>query len=416
MHHLRLAIAVSLAVLISGCAGGKPRTVGGTTVTVTFTGGTPLAVATQVGGGSFTPATLQSGKLTLTFGEAINTSYAIAYVCPPVPGFGNTVSSEFVLEATVGDGTAYTVSCFGSPATGSATGSANAAVIAGAANILVRGNQGFGGSVGSNAGTFSVNMPTGSNDVAFVAIDSAVQPNVLAVKFVRAQTVPGAINGGSQVFFAPTDATTPQSLTIHGVPAGFVTPPAAAVQYMTANGTSVLLDSNSATSYPAVPTAAAQSGDFYLYESNTTDTATHNSAVGVTQTTTTGGGAATLTLPAPWSFSGPAAATFPTFTFNYPNFNSLAAVAQQAEIEWAPTATTLTTITITATAGFQNGATTLTISNLTSLSGFFAPAASGTTIDWVADVFGGTFPAFSATFPANGSLSFVQNRGTYVQP
>jgi hypothetical protein len=420
MHASRFVLIVGLLsiMLIAGCAGGNsPGSGSGTTVTFTFTAGTPLAAAVQIGTGAFTTASIQGGNVVVSLPNT-TTKYALAYVCPPVAGFGNTVSSEFVIEATLQDGTAFTVSCLGSPATGTVTGSANATLIPGAADILVRGNQGFGGAVGSTNGTFSVNLPTGANDVALIAVDGAAPPNVLAVKFVRAQTSPGAVNGGGQVFFTASDQVTTQPLTVNNVPAGDVTPPAVAVEYFTANGTQILLDNNSATSYPAVPTAAAQSGDFYFYSSNTVDTATHNSSVAITQTTTTGGGPATITLPAPWSFAGPAAATFPTFTFTYTGFNSLAAVSQQGEIEWAPTASTLNTITVTATSSFQSGATTITIPNLTSLPGFIAPAPSGTSIHWVADVFGGTVQEFAAaaTLSPNASISSVQNQGNFTQP
>jgi hypothetical protein len=417
MRSLRLAVVALLAMVISGCSAGHVAGggAGGTIVTVTFVGGTPSAVATQIGTGAFTTATLQSGTLTVNVpGQGVNAKYGIAYVCPPVTGFGNTVTSEFVIEATVSDGTSFTVSCFGPPATASATGSANATAIPGAANILVRGNQNSGGSVGSNNGSFNVNLVTGTNDVAFIAIDNAVQPNVLAVKFVRNQTVPGAVNGGSPVVFVSSDVTTPQSLVVNNVPSGFVVPPAVAVDFMTANGTSVLLDNNSATSYPAVPTASVQSGDFYVYSSNTTDTAT-KSSVGVTQSTTTGGTSTSLTLPAPWSFSGPTPATLPTFTFTYTGFNGLQAVAQKADIEWPTSSSTSNSIAVTATATFQNGATTITIPSLT-VAGFLAPAPSGTTINWVADVFGGSVQSFLASFPANANLSFVQNEGSFIQP
>ena len=416
MQALRCVVVIGIfsIILISGCASGHPVTPTPTSSAIfTFTGGTPIVAAVQIGTAAFAPATVQGGQLTVTVPNA-TTKYAIAYVCPPVPGFGNTVSGEFVIEATLQDGTAFTVSCNGQPATGSATGSANATVFPAATDIEIRGNRGFGGNVGAAFGNFNVNLPTGTNDVAAAAIDAST--NVLAVKIFRGQAVPGVVNTGSQIFFGPSDAVTSQSLTVSNVPTGFVTPPAVAVEYLTANGTVILLDNNSATSYPAVPTAAAISGDFYSYESNSTDTATHNSAVGITQTTTTGGGPATITLPAPWSFAGPAAATFPTFTFSYTGFNGLAVVSQRGEIEWAPTATTLNTITVTATSSFQSGATTITIPNLTSLSGFIAPAPSGTTIHWVADVFGGTVQSFSAVTASNSSLSFVQNQGTFIQP
>jgi hypothetical protein len=71
-----------------------------------------------------------------------------------------------------------------------------------------------------------------------------------------------------------------------------------------------------------------------------------------------------------------------------------------------------------ATANFQNGATALTIPDLTPLSGFFTPAPSGTKVSWIADIFGGTAQEFifSVNPPANGSISFVENRGSYIQP
>jgi hypothetical protein len=401
-----------LAGMVAGCATGHPMS-GGSAVTVTFVGGTPLAVATQVGTGAFTTTTPGS-HITITVPAGANVKYAIAYVCPPVPGFGNTVSSEFVIEATTQDSTAFTTSCLGSPSTATATGSASSS-IAGTTDIRIRGNQGLGASVGSPSGSFSASMPVGTNDVAAIAVDGS--GNVLGVKMVRSQTVPGVINGGTGIILVPPgDSTTPQTLSVTNVPAGFVTPPAVAVEYFTGNGTSILLDNNSATSYPAVPTAATQAGDFYLYESNSTDIATHNSAVGITKTTTTGGGTATIPLPAPWSFAGPTAAAFPTF--NYSGFSGLAAISDQAEIEWAPTATTLNTIQITATSSFLNGTNTLAIPDLTALSGFIATAPHGQNIFWVADINGGTAHVF--TFfpnpPANATISFVQNRGTFTEP
>jgi hypothetical protein len=401
---------------ICGCSSGQPI-VGqpGITVTFTFVNGTPTAAATQIASGSFTAATITSGKLTLTVGND-TIKFAVAYVCPPVSHLGTTTNSEFVVEATAKDGTAFTVSCFGQPATGSATGSVNATAITGATDVKILGIQGIGSNVGSASGSFNVSLPTGANDVAAVAVDAS--GNVLAVKILRSQTIPGAINGGSQIVFTPSDQVSTQSLVVNNVPAGDVSPPVTSVGYITANGTLILLTNNAVTSYPAVPAGATQAGDFYLYLSDTNDTATHTSTIGVTQTTTTGGGFQTLVLPNPWSFSGPAAATFPTFTFNYTDFNALAAVAQQGQLTWTPAASTVNSITVTATANFQSGANTITIPNLTSLSGFIAAAPTSTHINWVADIFGGTGQqfAFFPTPPPNSTVSFVQNRGSFTQP
>jgi hypothetical protein len=57
---------------------------------------------------------------------------------------------------------------------------------------------------------------------------------------------------------------------------------------------------------------------------------------------------------------------------------------------WPTGTTSRNIISVIATANFQNGATTLTIPDLTALSGFFAPATSGTQVSWFGDIFGGT--------------------------
>lgn len=420
MHGSRLGVILGIPALfiifICGCSSGHPvGGGGGTPVTFTFTGGTPTAAAAQIGSGSFAAATIQSGQVTVSLPSS-TASYAIAYVCPPVTVLGDTLTSEFVIQATGKDGTAFTVSCQGFAATANVSMTVNATAIPGATNVLIRGPQATGANLGSTSGTISVPlaMGTGNVDVSFAAVNSS--NNVLAVKIVRGQTVPGTFNGGNTVVFATTDAVSTQSLAVNNVPAGDVNPPAVAVEYFTANGTAILLDNTSATSYPTVPPSATQSGDFYSYEANTVDTATSNQAIGITQNTTSGGGFQTLVLPVPWSFSGPAAAIFPIFTFNYTGFNGQAEIEQEAAIEWQTSGTTSSQIRVTATASFQNGADTITIPNLTSLSGFLPSAPATTTINWVADIMGGTVLNFPATPPSNGTISFVQNKGTFTQP
>jgi len=414
-----LAVLGILFVLITGCAKGTPIGGGGgaqTSVTVTFIGGTPLAVATQIG---TSPFTLMTPGNQVTFPVAPgNIKYKIAYVCRPVSASG--ITSETVIQATTQDTSAFTASCLGPPSTGTATGSVTSAIF-GTATIKIIGNQGIGGSVTGGSGSFSVSMPTGTNDVAAVAFDSS--NNVQGVKLVRSQTVPGAILPGSSIIISsPADATTTADLTVNNVPPGFVNPPEASVEFITANGTSLLLTNNSVAGtnpqpYHALPTTAIVSSDVYLYESNTSNTVT-NQSVGITTTTTSGGGAFSLTLPTPWTFAGPAPAKFPTFTFIYPGFVGLTAVAEQGSIHWATSATTSNQITVLATANFQGIATTIAIPDLTSLAGFLTPAATGITINWVADIFGGTNQEF--TFvpnpPPNSSVQFVQNRGTFMQP
>jgi hypothetical protein len=410
-------------ILIMGCANkttGAGTSGGGNTVTVTFTGGTPLTVANQTGTGAFTAMTPGSQvSFTLPAGDS---KYAIAFVCPPVMAQG-TLNPEFVIEATTQDTTSFTANCLGSPTLGTVTGSANSS-LSGTSDIRIRGARGFGANIGSASGSFpsspATQIPVGTNDVAAIAVDTS--GNVLGVSIVRAQTSPGSINNGNAIVLV--NATISQSLSVTNVPTsppGWANPPEASVEYHTANSQFVLtnnsVSSTNPEAYQAVAVSQTQSGDFYRYESNTTNSST-NQAVGITQTTTNGGSTFSVALPAPWSFSGPPAAKFPTFTFIYSGFTGLAAIANQGSIEWATGATTSNQITVLATANFQSGTTTITIPDLTSLSGFLAPAATGTTINWVADIFGGTTQEFLLvpSLPANGSVSFVQNRGTFTQP
>jgi hypothetical protein len=405
------------ATMAAGCGGSSPSVPPqGTTVAVTFGGvATPQAVATQSGDGPFVAASLQGGNqlfLTLPSGT---TKYGIAYVC-------SAFNDEFVFEATTQDATVLTLSCpsAASLTLGAATGSVDASAITGATNVFVRGSGG-GGSLGGVAEPFSVSMQDGVNDVAFIATDS--NGKALGVKIARGQNIPGAVNGGSTVLFGTGDATTTQPVTINNVPAGFPVPDGVFAQYHTVNGTSFPLllslgfNSPLPGTYPAVPAGATQSGDFYLYQSNTLNAPAGNQQVGTTLTTTSGGGPLTMTLPAPWSYAGPTPAKFPTFTFDYSSFSAQPAVSQQVLLTW-PVGTSRNLMQVMATANFQSGAKTLTVPDLSALNGFFPPAASGAQVSWIADIFGGTMHQFifSVNPPANGSFSFVENRGSYIQP
>ena len=414
---LGFLIGAILTALVIGCGGSPAVAPQGTVVVATFAGALqPQAVATKTGDGGFVAASLQGNALSLTLPTG-TTKYGIAYVCP-------VFNDEFVIEATTQDAMALNVSCPGPSAStlGLATGSVDASAIAGATNVFIRAN-GFGSSLGGVSGPFSLAVPNGSNDVAFIATDSI--GNAVGVKIVRGQSIPGAVNGGSTVLLGPEDATTTQPVTVNNVPAGFLAPDGVFAQYHTANGTAFPLllalgiIGQLPNTYPAVPATARQSGDFYLYQSSTRPNPPDlDQQVGTTLTTTNGGGPVTMTLPAPWSFAGPAPAALPTFTFDYSGFSGQPAVSQQATLIWSTGAASRALLNVMATANFQNGATTLTIPDLTALVGFFPPAPSGTQVGWLADIFGGTVQEFifSVTPPANGSISFVENRGSYIQP
>lgn len=406
------------AIMAAGCGGSSsPVPPQGTTVAVTFSGTTPpAAVATQSGDSSFVAASLQGGNqlfLTLPTGTV---KYGFAYVC-------STFNDEFVFEATTQDATALTLTCpsVASPSTlGAATGSVDASAITGATNVSIDGHGG-GGLLGGVTGPFSETLQDGVSDVAFIATDS--NGKALGVKIARGQNVPGAVNGGNTVVFGAGDAITTQLVTINNVPAGFPVPDGAFADYHTVNGTVFPLvtalgfnDPPPAT-YPAVPAGATQNGDFYLYEIITANAPAGNQDVVTFLTTTSGGGPLTMTFPAPWSYAGPTPAKLPTFTFDYSGFSGQPAVSQQVLLSW-PGSPNRNLLQVMATANFQNGAQTLTVPDLSAVNGFFPLAASGAQVGWVADIFGGTTQQFifSLNPPANGSVSFVETRGTYIQP
>jgi len=384
-------------------------------VVYNFQGQAPSVVAVKIGSGAYTLSSLMSGQLSLSVPNG-TTSYAIAYVCPQAAGLGNIVTAEYVIEASTADGNSFTTTCNEvSGSTGSATGTVDTSAIAGVANVLIRGSLGYGGSVGSGGGSFNVNLPSGTDDVAFIAVDGSGK--VRAVKILRGQTVPGALNSGHTISFQASDQTTLQTLNVQNVPSGFTSPASASVGYVTASGTPFVLDGDAAGQYPVIPAASVQSGDFYAFEANTSDIGTHSASLGAMQNGT-GGGAVTLSLPAPWTYTGPTPATLPTFDFNYSGYSGMAAVAQQAAIEWIPSTNALYSLTVIATANYQAGSNSIAVPDLSSLGGFFPSATSGSKIYWVASVWGGTTPVFDfvSAPPSNASISFVEQSGTFTAP
>ena len=393
---------VGLVALVIGCGGSSSTAPQGVKVGITFVGFTPSVVATQIGTEPFMPASLIDPNLLGLVLPNATTNYAVAYVCP-------SGQQEFVLEANAQDFDKLAVNCpnvFQPPVAAAATGSVNASAIPGATQVIVA-NALSPVSLGVS-GSFSALLPSGTRDIGFLAENASGV--VLGVKILRSQTVPGAVNGGATVVFAPTDTTTQQPIIIGNVPSGSAF--GLTVAYDTIGGAGLLLN-GSTNSYSAVPATETQGTDVYFYQS--TATVTGSEVVGVLEATTSGGGPVTLTLPVPWSFSGPAPAALPTFTFNYSGFAGLPAVSQEAAIAWTTPTSVSNSIMVTATANFQNGATTLTFPDLTSLGGFLS-APSGAQISWSAQISGGTAQVFDIALPGSQSVGVVQNKGTYTQP
>jgi hypothetical protein len=423
---------------LAGCGGSSSNNSGGgggtgggspTLVTYTFTGATPTVVATQIGAGAYTQASLQSNKLTLSVPSG-TTNYSVAVLCPPITVDAPPVNQEYVLQRSTLDGTSFTENCYVStpPQTGLATLQVNAAAIPGASEVILWGSGGYpfvsatGGPPSSSPLNFSGQMVAGTYDVLVVVYDSTgLYP--LAVRILRSQTIPGALNGGNPVVFAASDETVKQTITYNNVPAGSSPYDAPFVDFYTSGGQGITLEggpsTTPATQYPALPAAAPQSGDYYTFDTWTSSGAGGGTLGAVVYASS--GGPQTITFPStPWTYSGPTAAALPTFNFNYTGFSGMLSVMQIASIQWPlgvsqtdSKGTSTNSTTVSATENYQNGDTTLSIPNLSGLTGFLAPAPSGTSVSWYAIVQQG-WP--SSTTPPNGTVKSVENIGEYTEP
>lgn len=428
-----MAVACAVAIVgLAGCggssnsnsSGGGANNGGGspTTVTYTFTGAAPTAIATQIGTGAFTQATLQSGKLLLSIPSG-TTNYSVAFLCSPgnldPPFFSN---QESVLLRSTQDGAAFTESCpITTPAqTASETLQVDASAIPGASYIDVWGQGLALAQIWSGSAlTLSGPMMAGTYDVFVVVTDSTAQ-YPLAVRVLRSQTIPGALNVGNPVIFGASDQTVKQTITFDNLPPGappFVVP---YVTFYTSGGQSLLLEGGLGfpeTQYPAMPAGALQNGDYYTFLASSSGAA--GGKVAAELVTSTGGPQA-ITFPSPWAYSGPSAAALPTFNFNYTGFSGMQSVVQTATIQWIlgatlldPEGTSFNGIAVSATENYQNGATSITIPNLAGLTGFLPLPPSGTSVDWIAEISQGA--AFQTT-PPNGVVQTVENDGQYAMP
>lgn len=414
----RIVFLMCTLAALAGCGGSNSSSSGNdgspTTVTYTFTSSAyqaaPVAVATQIGTGAYALATLASGKLTITIPHG-ETNYSVAWICAPTGG-NYSETNEYIYQASIADGTSFSRYCFepsSAPQTGLATVQVNAAAITGGEWVEV-GDELLPWSTGTL--DFNATTAVGTQDVPVgVYTGTESYNNYLAIRILRAQTIPGALNGGAPVVFGTGDEVAPQTITYNDVPNGF-SAFSPLVFYQTAGGASILLNlSGPSGQYLAMPPGAVQTGDYYEISTGA-QSAAGGESVGVEKLTSTGG-PQSFTFSAPWSYAGPAAAALPTFDFVYSGFSGLSDVSDYISIDWAQSATSTYFIQMTATANYLNGSTSVTIPDLSSLTGFLAPAASGTAINWSAQINQGD-PYL--TNPPSGAIQGVGNSGTYTEP
>jgi hypothetical protein len=264
------------------------------------------------------------------------------------------------------------------------TGSVDASAIAGATNVIVHGSF-LQTMVGGVQGNFTLTLATAPTDIVIVAIDGSNQP--LAVKILRSQAVPGAVNNGNPVVFTANDATGLQPIAMSSLPSGFN--PQLSAKYITATGTlfplisaPVLFLSN--TQYATVPSSEIQPRDSYSFDATAFARPRSGFQFVETGQYATSATPVTLALPAPLAYSPPTPAAFPSFPVNYPGFSGGKSFAYLASMTWS-TQDTINFISLQASSAYQEGANALVIPDLSSLPGFRKPA-SGSQVGWEVDV------------------------------
>jgi hypothetical protein len=381
----------------------------------------PTVVATRIGSGTFTEATLSSNVLTVSV-PAGTTDFAVAYLCPTYPyyeaGIQYSYNSQHVVEASTADWTSYATAC-DSANLNSFSIDVNASGISGTQGVLVEtGNHSrsmYCYSDQSQTESRGCLAPLGS-DTSFVeAYSGSVSSNsfyALAVKRFDAQTVPGSLNGGNAVTLGSADLTSGAAITYQNLPAGF-TPDNETWFYTTAGGTVRLAFSSGTAlvSYPQLPAAAVESGDTYEL-----DAYAWNGGSGVGKIIRNQGGAAAVQYPTPWSYLGPAAAALPTFDYSsYAGFTDTTKVARDGDISWNPSNQVIDEYHFAATANAMNGSISLTMPDLSAVGGFLAGPASGTSVSWYAEITENSAGALAA-MPSGATKSWVKNDGSLIVP
>lgn len=451
-----LLLGIAGTALLAGCGGtaasstGQGGGTGGgggttssqpTSISVQFTSSSimPTTVATQVGTGTWTAATLQNGQFTISVPSGTQ-NYAYAYVCAPYVSANNgtvatNMTQEYIYQQSVQDGTSVTEpsGCYSTPGTQSTntttptTLNVDATAIPNTTSIEMVGTLG-GGLILGDSGTTSMNLLSGTSDFIVAAEDANYNP--LAVDILRSQTIPGQINGGNPIVLTSVNATSSISVTYQNVPSGWGSPTLLG-NFATADGIDIFvtpLQYPVGSVYHAIPTAQLQSGDFYTFYTGVYGQATYSqlaySVVGsvINTPATSPPTSFAFAAPLPASDAAPTAAALPTFNIGYPGFSdtSLTSTGAYAGMQWPTYLSTnppqaIYSLVINATSTYLNGAITLTVPDLSAVPGFIVAPSSGTGVGWDAGAYGENYPVVVPA-PTNSKYSYAENEGTYTTP
>lgn len=444
---LRFSALALFLNLLAGC-GGSPSSGSGstggnsggqtdsTTITYTFTGAAPTAVAVKIGTGDFLPATITNSELSFTLPDG-TTDFAVAYACPgfsPFLGSGSTQNFEYLNFSSSLDTTTFNGGCTnnltsgpsgGTTPTAALTGSVNSGSFPGASELFVwtltpSFNTGQSFNLPLNSAFSMSSAQPGSDEVVLSLFDSSW--NALAVKSVGDQTAPGTVNNGSPVDFVAGDATTFQPVTYVNLPTGYST--LSTSVSVDSRELNALLAMNGSlgpnvssqkplTQYSLLPATLGQSGDQYVIESTALMQLSSATSV-VTFSQTTGGGPATVTFLAPWPYAGPTPAALPAFNFSYTGSTGQSELLYSGNLQWSPTPGLDDLISISLTPNYQSASRVVAVPDLSAIPGFIAAPATGTRVLWSAQI--STAPLLPGSGSTDLTTSSASNSGTYTVP
>ncbi len=409
-----VSITMCAIMLLTACGGGgsstttttTTQTPTPTTVELKVVGGAPSAAAVQVNGGAWTALTLSGSGASFTV-PATSSTYAVAVLCPSTP---NT-QVEAIFEGVASDTTTPTTGC---PPASSLTMTVDynvSAVPAASEASISIGTDVSSYWSGANSGANVTGVTPGVQDVAVAAYGPVPTTPAVGVQIERGINVTGAPITVPPMSTA--DETGSATITVNGVPSGYTN--GLAAFYVTAAGTTILLNGNNVSSYALVAADDTLSGDFYSVQSQAVNS-TSTSIVEAVQSFPSGQNL-TLTLPGVLAYSGPTPAAYPSFNPTYNGFTVTGKTGWIAGEDWQIGALT-SDIFVYATAGFLAG-NSISIPNLSAVPGFIAPPVSGTSVQWTVVAFSQSqfYFAFDVpTTPPSETAQYAVAAGTFTEP
>ncbi len=431
-----LALSAATLLTLAGCGGGSSSNSGGggtgggggnqpTTITLTFVGSAPTAVATQIGTGAYTAASLSSGKLTVAVPYG-TTNYSVAYICPPSTVFQPPVNyyGIVVWQGSTQDGSAQSTSCdngAGSFPTGNLAVSINASAVTDSSTMTIATYNNSGSSSAylySNVENIGLPAPTGTDRVEVFINDPNYQ--VIAAKSFPNQIVPGSLNGGNPVTLSAADQVTHQPISYSSLPSGYSQPLTVASIFLALSNTDSVafstgytLNDGNISQYAALPSTGLAQGDFYKVDSTASSQSDTSQFVRAVQTLSAAA-PVTVVFPAPLVATAPTPAAWPTLSVAYTGFSG-SDVYKTAGVQWAPNASNNYDIYIVSSATHQNGSNSIAIPDLSGITGFPSAPPSGTTINWSVSAVQSPV-SLLAPSPANITLTQVGDGGSYIVP